>query len=92
MRHPLLIGACLLSSSAFALDVNTASEADLDGLKGLGPASTRSILQAREKGAFKDWADLMARVKGLAPARAAKLSAEGMTVNGLPLAPVTRAR
>ncbi len=72
---------CLATATcAFAADVNTASEAELDGIKGLGPSQTARILQAREKSLFKDWADFMARVKGIKPHTAAKLSDNGLTV------------
>lgn len=67
-----------------AIDINQASEADLDGLRGLGPATTRLILNERAKAPFRNWQDLLARVKGLGPNSAAKLSAEGLTVNGQP--------
>jgi len=76
--------SALLSASAWALDVNSATEAQLDSVKGLGPSSTGRILQAREAGPFKDWADFMARVKGIKASAATKLSAEGLTVNGVP--------
>ena len=36
----------------------------------------------RKKGQFKDWSDLMARVKGIKGGAAARLSKEGLTVNG----------
>ena len=75
---------CALSLSAWALEVNTANEAELDSVRGLGPASTARILKAREQGPFKDWADLMQRVKGIKAGSAAKLSAAGLTVNQLP--------
>ena len=78
----LLAISALISASAWALEVNTATEAQLDSVKGLGPSSTGRILQAREAGPFKDWADLMARVKGIKASSAVKLSAEGLTVNG----------
>ena len=76
--------SALISASAWALDVNSATEAQLDSVKGLGPSSTGRILQAREAGPFKDWADFMARVKGIKASAATKLSAEGLTVNGAP--------
>ena len=78
---------CALSLSAWALEVNTANEAELDSVRGLGPASTARILKAREQGQFKDWADLMQRVKGIKAGSAAKLSAAGLTVNQLPYQP-----
>ena len=75
---------CALSLSALALELNTANEAELDSVRGLGPSSTARILMAREQGLFKDWGDFMQRVKGIKPAAAAKLSATGLTVNALP--------
>lgn len=78
--------AMLCASAAFAafasVDVNQASVADLDGLRGVGPALSRRILEARQQREFKDWNDFMARVKGVKPKAAARLSAEGLTVNG----------
>jgi len=69
-----------LGGSAFALDINQANEAELDSVKGLGPSSTARILKARENGPFTDWDDLMRRVKGIKPALASRLSADGLTV------------
>jgi competence protein ComEA len=65
-----------------AVDANKGSAADLDGLKGVGPAMSKRILDARKQGEFKDWPDLMQRVKGVKEKKAEKLSAEGLTVNG----------
>ncbi|MGJ7485161.1 ComEA family DNA-binding protein [Variovorax sp. LT2P21] len=79
----LAVSAMLFAVAAFAaVDVNKGSAADLDGLKGVGPAMSKRILDARQKGEFKDWGDLMERVKGVKAKTAAKLSAEGLTVNG----------
>lgn len=78
----LLTSGLLLSLSGWALEVNNATEAQLDGLRGLGPSQTARILQAREAGPFKDWSDFMARVKGIKAPTATKLSAQGLTVGG----------
>ena len=76
--------ACLPLSLALAgVEINQASEADLDGIKGLGPATTRLILAERQKAEFKSWADLISRVKGLGENSAAKLSEAGLSVNGV---------
>jgi len=83
----LAVGFCLLSFGALALEVNSANEAELDSVRGLGPSATARILAAREQGLFKDWADLMQRVKGIKPRTAAKLSEAGLTVNQQPYAP-----
>ncbi len=73
-RWCLLATLFLASAAMAAVDVNKATEADLDGLNGVGPATTQLILKERKKGDFKDWADLMHRVKGIGDARANKLS------------------
>lgn len=65
-----------------AVEVNQANVAELDGIKGIGPAMSSRILDERKKGPFKDWSDLMARVKGVGQASAARLSSEGLTVGG----------
>lgn len=71
------------AATAFAgVDVNKATQAELESIKGIGPAMSARILDARKAAAFKDWADLQSRVKGLGDARSARLSADGLTVGG----------
>lgn len=83
LKKILALLAMLYAAAAFAaVDVNTAKAADLDGVKGIGPAMTQRILDERKKGKFKNWDDLITRVKGLGETSAGKLSAEGLTVNG----------
>lgn len=68
---------------AFAqVEVNKADMAALDGLKGIGPAKSKAILDERAKGEFKDWSDLETRVKGIGGKSAVKLSEAGLLVNG----------
>lgn len=74
--------AMYLAVSFAAVDVNKASPADLDGLKGIGPAISSKIIDERKKGEFKDWNDFIERVKGIGPKNAVKFSAEGLTVSG----------
>lgn len=71
------------TAAAFAaVDVNEASVADLDSIKGIGPGTSAKILEQRKSAKFKDWDDLIQRVSGIGDKRAAKLSAEGLTVGG----------
>ncbi len=84
----LICVATFASVCMAAIDVNLATEAELDSIKGLGPASTARILKAREQGPFASWKDLMARVKGIKASTAEKLSAGGLTVNAEPFTPV----
>ena len=74
--------ALLLCASAAALEVNTASEADLDGVRGIGPGLSARILGERSRAPFTGWGDFIARVGGVGPASAARLAREGLTVNG----------
>ncbi len=78
----LAVAALLCAATSFAADVNKATEAELDGVRGIGPAMTKRILDERKKGEFKDWNDLIARVQGIGPANAARFSKEGLTVKG----------
>ena len=72
-----------LSFAVFAaVDVNKGTAAELDGIKGIGPAISTKIVDERKKGNFKDWADFVARVNGIGDKSAAKLSEAGLTVNG----------
>ena len=74
-----------------AVEVNSADQAALDGIAGVGPATSKAIMAEREKhGNFKDWPDLERRVKGIGGRNAVKLSAAGLTVNGQPHSPVTK--
>ncbi|WP_119153050.1 ComEA family DNA-binding protein [Caldimonas tepidiphila] len=87
----------VLAANAFAaVDLNKADQAQLESVKGIGPAMSARILDERKKGDFKDWNDFMVRVKGVGPANAAKFSESGMTVNGAALpqaaAPATAAK
>lgn len=80
----VVIAMMLASGAAFAqVDVNKADQVALDGLKGIGPKTSRAILDERKTGGkFKDWEDFEQRVKGVGPASARKLSAAGLTVDG----------
>lgn len=73
----------LCAAAAFAApDANTASRAELEAIRGVGPDLASKILDARHHGEFKDWADFVARVAGVGGASAARLSAAGLTVRG----------
>ena len=73
----------LFAAAAFAaVDANKATQAELEAVKGIGPAISAKIIEERNKGAFKDWQDMVVRVKGVGEGNAAKFSTEGLTVNG----------
>lgn len=96
----LLAGAWLACSPlAWAvLEVNQAPAHDLMSIKGIGPATSERIVQDREAhGAFRDWNDLIVRVRGVGPTTAQRFSDHGLRVNGRafnagpPTAPTARA-
>ncbi len=74
--------ALMCFNSALALDINQANEAELDSIKGMGPALSAKVLKARAQGSFKDWSDVMQRVSGIRQNKAQQLSEQGLTVNG----------
>ena len=68
LKKILAVLAMLYAFAAFAaVDVNKATATELDGIKGIGPVMSKRILDERKKGEFKNWDDLMVRVKGIAP-------------------------
>src|SRR5689334_24879043 len=77
----VLVMLCATIAMA-AVDVNKATEAQLDSVKGIGPVTSKAIVAERKKGDFKSWQDFIDRVKGVGEVRAGKLSAEGLTVGG----------
>ncbi len=85
MRYKISAGivSILWMGVAWAqVDLNHAKEMDLDGLNGVGPTMTREIMRERQKTPFRDWADVMQRVKGIGPKKAASLSEQGVRVQG----------
>jgi competence protein ComEA len=83
MKKLLAIVLMMFATLAMAaVDVNKATEAQLDSIKGIGPVTSKLIMAERKKGDFKSWDDFIERVKGVGDGRAAKLSEEGLTVNG----------
>lgn len=84
IRNVMAILLALFAAAVFAAstDINTASQAELETVKGIGPAMSAKILAERKKAPFKDWADLVERVPGIGDKSAAKLSTAGLTVGG----------
>jgi competence protein ComEA len=85
----LIAGLLFFTASAWAaVEINTADQAALDGIAGIGPATSKAILEERTKnGNFKDWSDLEQRVRGIGEKNSVKLSAAGLVVNGQPRNP-----
>ncbi|OUL90429.1 ComEA family DNA-binding protein [Paraburkholderia hospita] len=82
----MLFVALVLSLSAgfaAAVEVNSADQAALESVKGIGPAHAKAIIDERTKnGPFKDADDLANRVKGIGQKSVKNLEAAGLTING----------
>lgn len=84
-KQLVLAVATLAATMGLAMaqvDVNKADQAALDSVKGIGPATSKAIIDERAKGPYKDWTDFESRVKGIGPKSAVKLSEAGLQVNG----------
>ena len=82
---PLVLATALaVFAPAFAasgaIDVNKATQAELETVKGIGPTMSSKILAARKSGDFKDWDDLVQRVSGMGPGNARRMSEAGLRV------------
>jgi competence protein ComEA len=78
-----LLAMLVVTTLAMArVDVNKATEAELDSVKGIGPGTSKAILDERKKAPFKSWDDFISRVKGVGESRATNLSEAGLRVNG----------
>ena len=80
----LCLALALSMGVAFAaVDVNTADQTSLEGVKGLGPVKSKAIIDERTKnGPFKDADDLANRVKGLGTKSVTNLEQAGLTIGG----------
>jgi competence protein ComEA len=80
----LLISMMVWCGSTFAVDLNKATQAELEALKGIGDVKAKAIIDYRTKnGPFKS-ADDLDKVKGVGKGIIAKLGAD-VTIDGRPL-------
>ncbi|AIO40242.1 helix-hairpin-helix domain-containing protein [Burkholderia sp. AU19243] len=71
-----------IASAWAAVDVNTANEDALVGIKGIGPARAKAILDERSaRGPFRNAEDLASRVKGMGGHTVERLQQEGLTIS-----------
>lgn len=82
-------GVCLVllgsafANTVYAVDVNAADVSQLEGIKGIGPKTARTIIEERTRGGrYESFDDLSDRVKGIGPAKVASLRSAGLTVQG----------
>jgi competence protein ComEA len=81
----LLVLASLIAFPAFAsVNINTATQSELEGVKGVGPAKAQAIIQYRQaNGQFKHL-DELDNVKGFGKASIEKLKTELSVAPGSP--------
>ena len=90
MKKFLLIWGLLLVfyGSSFAVDLNKATQAELEALKGIGPVKAKAIIAYRNThGAFKS-ADDLDKVNGVGKGIIEKIGAD-VTIDGRPLGMLT---
>ncbi len=80
-RLAKILALMMLTGSAWAaVDINTATQSELESIKGLGPSKAKAIIAYREKnGGFKTL-DELDNVKGFGKSFIAKLRAD-LSVN-----------
>ena len=87
----LLASFALMSAAFAAVDLNTANQAQLEALTGIGPAKAKDIIDFRTKnGPFKSAEDIM-KVPGIKEGTFAKIKGE-VSVGGKMAAPVVPAK
>lgn len=75
------IGASLSDAMASPINVNSASQSELESIKGLGPSKARAIISEREDGGFyHDANDLQKRVRGIGMKSVEKMVDNGLTI------------
>ena len=79
----LALPLCVSLANAAPVNVNTASQTELESIRGLGPSKAKAIIAEREKGgAFYDSYDLQSRVRGIGERSVSKLMENGLKIEG----------
>lgn len=95
IRRSILAIAMLVASMAHALaavDANTATQAELRTVPGIGPAIAERIVKERRRTPYQDVADLQQRVRGIGDANIRRMVEGGLVVGAVPDTPATKAR
>jgi len=75
------IGVGLSDAMASPVNVNSASQSELESIKGLGPSKARAIIAEREDGGlYHDANDLQKRVRGIGMKSVEKMVDNGLTI------------
>ena len=82
----MVLWAVLGFSGAFAtpINVNTATQSELEGIKGIGPSKAKMIIAQRvEGGYFEDAKDFQKRVRGIGKKTIEKMMNNGLTIESV---------
>jgi competence ComEA-like helix-hairpin-helix protein len=87
IRSTLISAAISISAmglgvaNASPINVNTASQAELESIKGIGPSKAKTIIAERQDGGhFQDANDLQKRVRGIGMRSVEKMVDNGLTI------------
>ena len=75
----LMAALMLMSFGAQAFDANTATRAELESVKGIGPKTAEKIEAARTEKPFTSCTDFQERVKGIGDKKREAWESEGHT-------------
>jgi competence protein ComEA len=82
-RHLAFMAGLGLSAygPARAVDINTATQAQLEGIRGIGPKTAAQIVHERqENGAYASYEDLSERVRGMGAKRLQQFRQAGLNL------------
>jgi competence ComEA-like helix-hairpin-helix protein len=75
------LGISLGAANASPINVNTASQSELESIKGIGPSKAKTIIAERQDGGhFQDANDLQKRVRGIGMRSVEKMVDNGLTI------------
>ncbi len=76
-----LLGGSFGMATASPINVNTATQSELESIKGIGPAKAKTIIAERlDGGHFQDANDLQKRVRGIGMKSVEKMVDNGLTI------------
>ena len=76
-----LLGSGFGMATASPINVNTATQTELESIKGIGPAKAKTIIAERlDGGHFQDANDLQKRVRGIGMKSVEKMVDNGLTI------------
>ena len=76
-----LLGSGFSIATASPINVNTATQTELESIKGIGPAKAKTIIAERlDGGHFQDANDLQKRVRGIGMKSVEKMVDNGLTI------------